>query len=431
MEFHAFGETTSLDNPSREIIASRFCDVMREYIGNAKNLCIVPPDYTRYESQAGFLTETLWRAFSKQIGGILPALGTHHPMITREKREMFGTVPESVFMTHNWREDVETLGSVEASYIENLSEGRLSFDWPVQLNKHLVDGTFDRIISIGQVVPHEVTGMANYTKNLLIGTGGKEAIDKSHYLGAVYGLERILGRLRSPVRQLLNHAFKEHAADLPVVYVLTVIDPFGPRDEKLKGIFIGDSETCFTKAAELSKKVNVHLLNRPLNTAIVYLDPKKYGNLWIGNKGIYRLRMAMAEGGTLYLYAPGIQGCREDPAIDLLIRKYGYAGKNNIMEMVETEKELAENLSAAAHLIHGSSEGVFTIYLCTDAMPKEEVEALHFSHISLQEMHTRFPVNRLAHGYNTADRGEQVFFIADPALGLWAQKTTFSEESGV
>ena len=127
----------------------------------------------------------------------------------------------------------------------------------------LVEGKFDLILSIGQVVPHEVIGMANYNKNIFVGTGGAEGINKSHFLGAVYGMERIMGRVDTPVRKVLNYASEHFAKDMPIVYVQTVVC-FTPEGPVTRGLFIGDDEECFRLAAALSLKVNFQMLDKPL-----------------------------------------------------------------------------------------------------------------------------------------------------------------------
>jgi hypothetical protein len=80
---------------------------------------------------------------------------------------------------------------------------------------------------------------------------------------------------------------------------------------------------------------------------------------WLGNKAVYRTRMAMADGGELIILAPGVKEFGEDHEIDRLIRKYGYRGTPATLAAVKANEELRNNLSAAAHLIHGSSEGRF------------------------------------------------------------------------
>ena len=420
MEFYAFGETAILDPDDTKGIGNHIFSAIEAYTPGAENICIVPPDFSRYQSGAGGITNMLWKHFGPKVKAVIPALGTHHPMTQAETRSMFGNIPENLFRHHNFQTDVTTLGRIPAELIEELSEGRLAFDWPVQMSKLISGGGFDCIVSIGQVVPHEITGMANYTKNLLIGTGGKEAIDKSHYLGAVYGMERIMGVTDTPVRRLLNTAAKQFLDTFPVLYILTVIEQNDQGSGTIAGIFIGNSDTCFQKAAGLSRSVNVHMVKEPLKNCIVYLDPEKYNNFWIGNKGIYRLRMAMADGGTLWVYAPGLQSCGEDAAADAIIRKYGYIGTDNIIRLVQRKKDLQENLRAAAHLIHGSTEDRFSVVVSTQLMDRREIEGLNYSYCCPSEFGGRFPLHAFTPGWNTALNGDQVYYVPDPALGLWS-----------
>ena len=176
---------------------------------------------------------------------------------------MFGAMPKGLFRVHNWRTDVETLGEVPAEFIYEQSEGKLSYRWPAQVNRLVVRGGFDLILSIGQVVPHEVIGMANYSKNILVGTGGPDGINRSHYLGAVYGIERVMGRAENPVRNVLNYATDHFLRQLPIVYVLTVIGRTNDNLLAVRGLFIGDDIECFHRAAALSLQVNSRFLISP------------------------------------------------------------------------------------------------------------------------------------------------------------------------
>ena len=279
---------------------------------------------------------------------------------------MFGSTPLSLFRVHDWRRDVVTLGEVPSDFIYQQSEGKLDYAWKAQVNKLLVEGGFDLIVSIGQVVPHEVVGMANYNKNVFVGTGGPEGINKSHFLGAVYGMERIMGRADNPVRRVYNYASDHCSGSLPpVVYVLTVVGRGSDGSLKVRGLYIGDDAECFNRAAELSLKVNFEMLEEPLKKVVVYLDPSEFKSTWLGNKSIYRSRMALADGGELIILAPGLKEFGEDKWIDALIRKYGYRGTPETLARVKESDELKNNLSAAAHLIHGSSEGRFSITYCS------------------------------------------------------------------
>jgi nickel-dependent lactate racemase len=391
-------------------------------LGPRNRVLAVPPDQSREHSRAGDLTRYAWQHYGERLKAVLPALGTHTAMDPDQLRHMFGEVPQSLFHVHNWRTDVETLGEVPAEFIHEQSEGKLNYAWPAQVNQLISRGDFDLILSIGQVVPHEVIGMANYTKNILVGTGGREGINRSHYLGAVYGMERIMGRAENPVRSVLNYASDHFLKDLPIVYVLTVVARRAEGGLAVRGLFAGDDPECFHLAADLSLKVNFEIMDEPIQKAVVYLDPREFHSTWLGNKAVYRTRMALADDADLIILAPGVKEFGEDKAIDGLIRKYGYHGTPATLEAVNANADLAGDLSAAAHLIHGSSEGRFNITWCPGHLTREEVESVGFSHADLDSMLHRYNPDTLAHGYNHID-GEEIYFIANPGLGLWAHRS--------
>jgi nickel-dependent lactate racemase len=337
---------------------------------------------------------------------------------------MFGPVPHSLFRVHNWRTDVETLGEVPFEFVENVSEGKLHYPWPAQTNRLISRGNHDLVLSIGQVVPHEVIGMANYTKNILVGAGGTEGINRSHYLGAVYGMERIMGRAENPVRAVLNYASDRFLGNIPIVYVLTVVGLASEGRLAVRGLYIGDDAECFHLASDLSLKVNFEMLDAPIKKAVVYLEPDEFQSTWLGNKAVYRTRMALADGAELIVLAPGVKEFGEDPTIDRLIRKYGYRGTAATLAAVEQNADLAADLSAAAHLIHASSEGRFNITWCPGHLTREEIEGVDFNYADLATMMARYNPEKLQYGYNTIN-GEEVFFIANPGLGLWAYRGRF------
>ena len=396
-------------------------------LGPRKRVLAVPPDQTRAHSRAGDLTRYAYEYYGDRLQAILPALGTHSAMSPASLTRMFGDVPHSLFRVHNWRTDVETLGEVPAAFVLEQSEGKLNYPWPAQVNRLITQGGFDLVLSIGQVVPHEVIGMANYNKNILIGTGGREGINRSHYLGAVYGMERIMGRAKNPVREVLNYASDKFLKNIPIVYVHTVVSRNAEGRLAVRGLFIGDDVECFHRAADLSLEVNFEMLDRPIQKAVVYLEPQEFKSTWLGNKAVYRTRMALADDGELIVLAPGVKEFGEDKAIDVLIRKYGYFGTPYTLEAVEKHPELASDLSAAAHLIHGSSEGRFTITYCPGSLTKQEIESVGFRYADLASMTTRYDPTTLSNGYNTVD-GEEIFFISNPGLGLWAYKGRFTSQ---
>jgi len=391
---------------------------------------ILPPDHTRLNSMAGPITALVYEKLSPTAQvDILPALGTHNPMTETQLRMMFGeSIPLDAFKVHDWRNEVVQKGVIDGEMLSELSNGKVDYTVGVEVNKMLFDD-YDMILSVGQVVPHEVVGMANYTKNVVVGAGGADIINKSHFLGAVAGIEDILGKTESPVRRLFNHAVKTYLSELPITYILTVMEQdYATREMHMRGFYSGEKETVFEEACELARAVNITLLDREPAKVVVYLDPQEFQSTWLGNKAVYRTRMAIADDGELIVLAPALKEFGEDPTIDRMIRKFGYCGTPATLKAVENDEELRSNLSAAAHLIHGSSEGRFKITYCPGKnVTLEEIRSVGYEAVPYEEMAARYDPNVLKDGFNRLPDGEEVFFISNPALGLWAYRKKFDQ----
>jgi len=379
-----------------------------------KKVLLLPPDATRSHSCAGKITRMLYNMLGDDCRvDVMPALGTHEPMSKAECESFLG-IPYDNIIHHDWRNDVIKLGEVPGEFVGSVSEGLVADPVEVEVNKILFAG-YDLIISIGQVVPHEVAGMANYSKNIFVGCGGNNMINSSHMLGAYYGMERIMGRADTPVRRVFDYAEENFIAELPLLYILTVTTQV-EGETVLNGLFVGRSRAMFGEAAELSRELNLTYVDKPLEKAVVNLDEQEFKSMWLGNKAIYRTRMAMADGGELIILAPGVKRFGEDDAVDKLIQKYGYVGRVKLLELVRDNADLRENLSAAAHLIHGSSDGRFRITYATEHLSREEVEGVNFGYLPLSEALERYDPAKMAEGMNP----NGVFYISNPALGLWA-----------
>ena len=393
-----------------------------------KRVLILPPDFTRFNSNAGPLTNIAYKLLSPTAHvDIMPALGTHFPMTEQEIKTMFGDdIPLDCFKVHDWRNDVRTLGEVPSALIKEWSEGKLDYSVNVQCNKILFEN-YDLILSIGQIVPHEVVGMANYTKNIMVGVGGSDMINKSHFLGASYGMERLMGLNETPVRKLFNYAVHTYLKDLPIVFAMTVMSKSKTTGKmEMRGLFIGDDDATFDMGVKLSQQTNFDLMDKPVKKVVVYLDPEEFRSTWLGNKAVYRTRMMIADDGDLIVLAPGLKQFGEDPTNDKLIRKYGYKGTPNTLKAVAENEDLRQNLGVAAHLIHGSSEGRFKITYCPGPnITKEEVASVGFEVADLDEMTRKYNPETLKDGFNTLPDGEEIFYISNPALGLWALKDNF------
>ncbi len=413
-----------LERPSGEITNEELKSLtLQSAAGSqARRVLLIPPDITRVHSRAGVITAALYEHYT-QAGAqvdVLPALGTHTPMTAEECRVMFGgVIPFDKLIEHRWREDVVNIGTVPGSYVSSVSDGLLDFDVEVQLSRHVVRGGYDLIVCAGQVVPHEVAGLASYSKHLFVGCGGSQMINRTHFIGAVYGAERIMGRADTPVRRVFDYAQEHFAAHLPVVFCLTVLS-----EGKLRGLYIGRDRTPYEQAAKLCIEQNIKYVEEQ-HTCLVWLDPEEYRSTWLGNKAVYRTRMMLCDGARLIVLAPGLRAFGEDAANDALIRKYGYKGRDNTLKAVQENADLADNLSTAAHLVHGSSDGRFTITYCAPRAMAEQVKAVGYEYMDVEEAMAYWAPATLKEGVNSTARGD-VFYIGNPALGLWATKSRFT-----
>ena len=392
-----------------------------------KNVLILPPDFTRFHSNAGYITNVYYHALT-DMGvnvDILPALGTHVAVSESQWNAMFGDIPYEKMLVHDWRHDVVKLGEVPAAYLEEITEDLWHDPVSVEINKRVMDEKYDLIISPGQVVPHEVIGMSNHAKNLFVGVGGSDMINKSHMVGAVYGMERMMGKDYTPVRKLFDYGMEHFLNERPILFVLTVTTAPG-GNIRTHGLFIGEGRNCLTEAVKLAQEKNIDFVEHGLKKCVVYLDPSEFKSTWLGNKAVYRTRMAMADGGELIILAPGVERFGEDEQVDKLIRKYGYRGRLHTLEEFNKPKneDLRANMGAAAHLIHGSSDDRFSITYAVKDITEDEIAGVGFLPASYDEMAKKYDPAKLAYGYNTVD-GEEVYFIPNPALGLWINKEKF------
>lgn len=392
-----------------------------------RRVLILPPDYTRFHSNAGFITNVYYHELTERGAevDILPALGTHAPVTREQARLMFGDIPYEKFIAHDWRHDVVRLGDIPADFAARVTDGLWHEPVPVEINRRVTEGNYDLIISPGQVVPHEVIGMSNHAKNLFVGVGGSEMINASHMIGAVYGMERMMGRDHTPVRRIFDYGMEHFLSDLPIMFVLTVTTAPGGCI-RTHGLFIGEGRECLTAAVKLAQEKNIDFVDHGIRKCVVYLDPEEFRSTWLGNKAVYRTRMAIADGGELLILAPGVERFGEDAECDRLIRKYGYRGRlHTLAEFEKPENtDLRSNMSAAAHLIHGSSDGRFSVTYAVKKMSRAEIEGVGYRSADCDEMMRKYDPSVLKYGYNTVG-DEEIYFIPNPALGLWINREKF------
>jgi nickel-dependent lactate racemase len=385
-----------------------------------KRVLLLPPDLTRAHSGAGHITELLYKALPDAHVEVIPTLGQHMPHTEAENKWMFGSIPNDRIFAHDWRNGVTRIGTIPAALVEKTTGGVANWEIPVDINSKVIDEPWDLIVNVGHVVPHEVLGFANHNKNYYIGLGGKETICASHIAAAVYGIENNLGCLVTPLRACYNWSEKEHLARLPDVYLQIVMR----RDEQNKlvtsGIYVGDDLETYLQAARASREQNITVFEKPVKKVVAVMQADEFRATWVANKAVYRTRMAIADGGELLIIAPGVERFGEQPEVDALIRKYGYKGTPRTLSLYKTEPDMQAIPHGVAHLIHGSSEGRFTIRYAPGKLTREEIEQVGYEYADLAEVQQRYAPDRMKEGWNTMPDGEEVFYISTPSAGLWA-----------
>ncbi|GIW90050.1 MAG: hypothetical protein KatS3mg109_0482 [Pirellulaceae bacterium] len=413
---------------SAEISTERMLQLVRQAVVEARRrLCasprrvlLLPPDITRMHSGAGWITEAFYNIFDDEAEvHVIPTLGQHEPHTPEQNRVMFGQIPLSQIHPHDWRSGVVHLGDVPADYVRDVTSGAADWSIPIWLNDKLMKESWDLIIHIGHVVPHEVLGFANHNKNYFIGLGGKETICASHMAAACCGIENNLGNLLTPIRKCFNKAEEDFLADLPDFYVQLVL----ARNTRGKlvhtGVYVGDDLETYLEAARQSRQQNITVLDRPIEKVVCYMQPDEFASTWVANKAIYRTRMAVADGGELLVIAPGLKRFGEQPEVDRLIRKYGYCGTRTVLERYREDAELRDLAHAAAHLIHGSTEGRFRVTYAPGHLTRDEIEQVGFGYADLHEVWERYSPQQRQEGWHEAN-GERFYFIPTPSAGLWA-----------
>jgi nickel-dependent lactate racemase len=277
---------------------------------DGKSVCIVVPDATR-TCPLPMLVRAVHAALYGRASAMttLIALGTHQPMsedalarhLGYEVGRLEETYPDMTVVNHEWwnSETFADLGTIPASRLAELSEGRLSMDVPVLLNKAVVE--HDIALIVGPVLPHEVVGISGGNKYFFPGVAGQDIIDISHWIGALITSAEIIGTTSvTPVRALIN----EGASLVPAEKLaFCVVGEAGSLD--LHSISFGDTLASWASAAEVCAATHVHYLDAPVSR-VLSIIPEMYEDIWTGAKGFYKLEPVVADGGEVILYAPHI-----------------------------------------------------------------------------------------------------------------------------
>jgi nickel-dependent lactate racemase len=432
---------------------------------------LLPPDITRMHSGAGRLTEILYHLLSGEAEiHVIPTLGQHVPHTPEENRQMFGSIPNERIHAHDWRGGCVSVGEIPGRFVDEATQGAADWPIPIVLNRRLMEELWDLIINVGHVVPHEVLGFANHNKNYFIGLGGKDLICAAHMAAACCGIENNLGNLITPLRACFNRAEDEYLGRLPDLYVQVVLkqkerssggeqkwsrggeeersrqaDEIGkstpllhyssspPGNSSLvhTGVYVGDDLDTYLAAARQSREENITVFDEPVEKIVCVMQGDEFFSTWVANKAVYRTRMALADGGELIIIAPGLKRFGEQPEVDAFIRKYGYVGTPRVMEQYRHNADMQDLAHATAHLLHGSSEGRFTITYAPGHLSQTEIEGVNFRYADIRATIARYRPESCRQGWNTTADGERFYFIPTPSAGLWAtREKLFNRASG-
>ncbi|GIX05541.1 MAG: hypothetical protein KatS3mg114_1410 [Planctomycetaceae bacterium] len=406
----------------QHLMAATAAEARRRLCARPRRVLLLPPDITRMHSGAGRLTEWLYHHFAPEAEvHVIPTLGQHVPHTPEENRRMFGSIPEACIHPHDWRDGVVHLGEISADFVRDITHGKADWPIPISLNRMLIEEPWDLIINIGHVVPHEVLGFANHNKNYFIGLGGKDLICASHLAAASCGIENNLGQLVTPIRACFNKAEELFLSHLPDLYVQIVMAR-DPQSDQLvtTGLYVGDDLETYLLAAQHSRAQNITTFAEPVQKIVCVMQADEFRSTWVANKAVYRTRMALADGGELLVIAPGLCRFGEQPDVDALIRKYGYAGTDQVKAWYRTHRDLQDLAHATAHLMHGSSEGRFTVRYAPGHLSRQEIESVHYAYADLQQTLQRYRPETLREGWNRLPDGETFYFIPTPSIGLWS-----------
>lgn len=414
-----------------QLVEQTIVEARQRLCQSPKRVLLLPPDITRMHSGSGWITEAFYERLKDEAEvHVIPTLGQHEPHTPEQNRTMFGSIPNERIHAHDWRDGVVQIGEISAEYVKEVSDGVADWPMPIWLNRMLIEESWDWIINVGHVVPHEVLGFANHNKNYFIGLGGKDLICAAHMMAACCGIENNLGNLVTPVRQCFNKAEDELLGGLPDLYVQVVLARNDAGELVHTGVHVGDDLETYLSAARQSREQNITVLDEPLDKVVCVMQEDEFFSTWVANKAVYRTRMALADDGELLIIAPGLKRFGEQPDVDAFIRKYGYVGTPRVMDGYRQHADMQDLAHATAHLIHGSSEDRFRITYAPGHLTREEVEGVNFQYADLSETLKRYPINSLQEGFNEIN-GERIFFIPTPSAGLWStREKLFDRASG-
>jgi nickel-dependent lactate racemase len=305
----------SASNSNGRLADSEVRSVLAEVLARSdlkgKRVLVIIPDGTR-SAPIPLIFRLLQDLLEDRVTALdfLVALGTHPPMGDAALSELIGTevrdgrAGSSRVINHRWDlpETFVTLGALPAAEVEELSEGRLSQDVSVRLNRLVGNpggpSEYDQMLVCGPVFPHEVAGFSGGNKYFVPGIAGPEIINLTHWLGALLTSRDIIGVTDTPVRRMIDRA----ASFIPTPRLCLALVMSG---ETLHGLFAGSMEESWQAATRLSAELDIVWVENPYQRVLSVM-PKLYDDLWTAAKGMYKLEPAIADGGEVVIFAPHI-----------------------------------------------------------------------------------------------------------------------------
>ncbi len=367
-------------------IESAILDGLAAFPYDGKRVLVLVPDLTRTMPLRVFF-RLIVRALRPRVArlDVLVALGTHAPLDEAQMDQLFGCAPgererdyaDVAFLNHDWKNPAALahLGTIPASEIAALSQGMLSMDVPVRINKLVLD--YDELFVCGPVFPHEVVGISGGNKYFFPGIAGPDIIDVTHWIGALVTSYALIGTKDTPVRRVINRA-----ADLiprPRRALCAVVQHDG-----VEGLFLGPIEEAWGRAADLAAETHITWVQRPY-TRVLSILPPMYDEIWVGAKGMYKLEPVLADGGEVILYAPHIHELSVTHG--KLIAQVGYHCRDYFVK--QWDKYQAFPWGVLAHSTHLRGAGTYdaatgvetcriTVTLAT-SIPEHECRALNLN----------------------------------------------------
>jgi nickel-dependent lactate racemase len=301
----------TISDPGEEIPDHLIAKVLQEGLADhlsGKKVLVLVPDHTRtlpLPKLAGMLIETLRTA--KEVDFMI-ALGTHPPLSKEAIDHLFDLTGDrgkndythSQIFNHAWNDPGElvSLGEIPSDEIHALAgdlwHPSMSEKVDIRINRAVMD--YDHILILGPVFPHEVVGFSGGEKYLFPGISGPEMINATHWLGALAGVVGTIGIKDTPVRRMIHTA----ASHMPIPTSLVACVMQG---HELQGLFVGETQSTWQAAADLSAERNITWLDKPVRQ-VLSCAPLMYDELWTAAKAMYKLEPAVETGGEVIIYAP-------------------------------------------------------------------------------------------------------------------------------